>query len=89
MNLKKGDRVCITIPRGAPACSGSFGPGWCVGTILTVANNQWDREKPPNWYIEIEKDRVSGRGWKTGYGYWKQGEDGGTVDLVPNPPCSE
>lgn len=80
--MKPGDRIRITIGQNAPACSGSFGPGWCEGVILTAANNEWDPERPPNWYIEIHKEKAEGRGWQTGYGYWKQREDGGILELL-------
>lgn len=81
MQIRKGDRVRITIP-GGHGIFQSFGAGWGEGIVLTAANNQWDPEKEPNWYIELEKDKVEGRNWTTGYGYWKQGQDGGTVEIL-------
>jgi len=82
LDFKKGDRVRITMDHTARAVSGSFGAGWGEGIVLTAVNNQWDPDKPPNWYIELEKDKVSGRGWRIGYGYWKQQQDGGTIEHV-------
>ena len=83
IRIKKGDRVRITIPPGAPACNYTFGPGWCEGTVITA--DHWGGGS--GWYVEIEKDAVGGRGWRTGYGYWKQGEDGGDIELIARPEC--
>ena len=79
LKIQKGDRVRITVPRTEHS---NFGAGWGEGIVLTAANNEWDPDKPANWYIEIQKDKVGGRNWQKGYGYWKQGCDGGTVELL-------
>ncbi|HUV52284.1 MAG TPA: hypothetical protein VMW64_04330 [Dehalococcoidia bacterium] len=72
-DLAKGDRVKITIP----TASGSFPAGWSEGTVIS-ANFYGERD---GWYIESDKDKVS-LGWDTGYGYWKQGMDGGYVEKI-------
>jgi hypothetical protein len=79
--IRKGDRIRITIP-GGQGIFDSFGAGWGEGIVLSAYNAEWDRTKKPNWYLEVEKDKVSGRNWQTGYGYWKQGQDGGEVKLI-------
>jgi hypothetical protein len=38
-------------------------------TVISAAN--WGSEAEPNWYVEFDGPN--------GYGYWKQGLDGGTV----------
>jgi hypothetical protein len=81
MRIKKGDRVRITIP-GHFNHGFYVGPGSCEGTVLSADNWNSGGTKPDNWYIELEKDKASGYGWRTGYGYWKQGEDGGTVEKL-------
>ena len=78
MRIKKGDRVRITVQGGR----GVYGAGWGEGIVLSAANNEWNPDKPANWYIELDKDKCGGRNWETGYGYWKQGCDGGTVELL-------
>ena len=70
-DLLPGDRVRITMP-----AQGSFPAGWSEGEVIT-ANWYWNG----GWYIESEKDNVS-YGWQTGYGYWKQDTDGGTVEKL-------
>jgi hypothetical protein len=82
VDIRKGDRVRITIPKAGHGIFDSFGAGWGEGVVLSAHNAQWDTNKPPNWYIELEKDKVEGRNWTTGYGYWKQGQDGGTVEKL-------
>ena len=79
LKIQRGDRVRITVPATQHS---NFGEGWGEGIVLTAANNEWDPDKPANWYIELEKDTVGGRNWQLGYGYWKQGCDGGTVELL-------
>jgi len=81
LNIKRGDRVRITIPTAGHGIFDSFGAGWGEGIVLD-ANNWNGCGGPDNWYIELEKDKVHGRNWTTGYGYWKQGQDGGTVELI-------
>lgn len=76
LSIRKGDRVRITVPTSP---GHSFGAGWGEGIVLSADN--WSRNGVDNWYIEIEKDKVGGRNWRIGYGYWKQ-EDGGTVELL-------
>ena len=80
MNIQKGDRVRITQPSAGHGIFQSFGAGWGEGIVLTA--NNYSRNGKPNWYIELEKDKVHGRNWQTGYGYWKQQQDGGTVELI-------
>lgn len=79
MRINKGDRVRITIPSRF-VCGFYVGAGSCEGTVLTADN--WKRDGEDNWYIELEKDKVSGAGWQLGYGYWKQAEDGGKVEKL-------
>lgn len=73
MDIKKGDRVRITMPAQEP-----FPAGWSEGTVLKADN--WG-EGRGGWYIEMTKDKVS-PGWDLGYGYWKQEVDGGTVEKL-------
>jgi len=68
--MRAGDRVRIEMP----AVGYGFGAGGAEGTVLSA--DHWGKN---GWYIELEKDKAWGRGWQKGYGYWKQGEDGGTV----------
>lgn len=70
MDIQKGDRVRITMPAQGP-----FPAGWAEGAVLTA------RKDPEGWFIELSKDKVS-PGWELGYGYWKQGNDGGTVEKL-------
>jgi hypothetical protein len=52
------------------------------GTVLTAAN--WGRADKPNWYIEYtidEKRSMRPSNFVGSYGYWKQGEDGGAVEI--------
>jgi len=67
--LEKGDKVRITIP------SGDW-PGWAIGTVITAS---WYEDA--GWLIEFDKTEVS-PGWQLGYGYYKQGDDGGTVEKL-------
>ena len=73
-DLVPGDRLRITMPAQEP-----FPAGWAEGIVLD-AHFYGETD---GWYIEFEKDNVS-LGWQTGYGYWKQGIDGGTVEKM-NP----
>lgn len=75
MNIRKGDTVRISICRH----NSGWPPGWAEGEVLSAVN--WGTEEKPNWYIEVEKTSCS-PGWQLGYGYWKQVEDGGKVELV-------
>jgi len=70
--LVPGDRVRLTMPASEP-----FPAGWAEGIVLTAKHYG----EGDGWYIELEKDKVS-PGWQKGYGYWKQGIDGGTVVKV-------
>ncbi len=70
-NLLAGDRVLITSGPVYP-----FSEGWAKGSVISAAFYETD-----GWYIEFDKDEVS-PGWQTGYGYWKQGTDGGTVEKL-------
>jgi len=70
--LVPGDRIRLTLPASEP-----FPAGWAKGTVLT-AKHYGERD---GWFIELEKDEVS-PGWQRGYGYWKQGVDGGTVEKL-------
>jgi len=67
--IEKGSRVRITLPNGQ----------WGEGLVLTATNWNGGNTRPDNWYIELEKDKGNSG---TGYGYWKQGPDGGTVELL-------
>lgn len=70
--LSPGDRVKITMPAQDP-----FPAGWAEGEVIK-ANFYGERD---GWFIEFTKDKVS-PGWQTGYGYWKQGIDKGTVEKL-------
>ena len=74
-DIQLGDRVKISMPANYP-----FPEGWAEGTVLTVSH--YDDE---GWLIEFVKDKVSS-GWQTGYGYWKQNTDGGTVVKIKTIP---
>jgi hypothetical protein len=51
------------------------------GVVISAAN--WgDGLGAENWYIEFDRTK-GGRG--PGYGYWKQGDDGGTVENLSQP----
>jgi len=76
MDIKKGDRVRITMPAQEP-----FPAGWSEGTVLSATNQGEGRG---GWYIEMTKDKAS-PGWDLGYGYWKQEVDGGTVEKLTCP----
>lgn len=79
MILKKGDRVRVNYR--ARIAWGMFLPaGWAEGTVLKADN--WRRSDQDRWYVEMEADRVSGTPYRTGYHYWKQNEDGGTVEKL-------
>lgn len=67
--LEKGDRIRITIP-------GGDWPGWAIGTVISAS---WYEDA--GWLIEFDKTEVS-PGWQLGYGYYKQGDDGGTVEKL-------
>lgn len=71
--LIPGDKIRITIP----TASGSFPAGWGEGSVIS-AKFYGENE---GWYIELDKHNVS-PGWQTGYGYWKQGDDGGYVEKI-------
>lgn len=45
-----------------------------IGNILSV--NHYERD---GWYIELSNPKGVGNG--STYAYWKQGSDGGTIDL--------
>lgn len=70
-DLYPGDKVRITMPAQEP-----FPAGWAKGYVINANFYNTD-----GWYIEFEKEVVS-PGWQTGYGYWKQGQDGGTVEKL-------
>jgi len=70
--LVPGDRVRLTMPASEP-----FPAGCAEGVVLT-AKHYGERD---GWYIELNKDKVS-PGWQSGYGYWKQGTDGGSVEKL-------
>jgi len=74
MDIKKGDRVRITMPAQEP-----WPAGWSEGTVLSAKHYE-----DSGWLIELEKDKVS-PGWDLGYGYWKQGQDGGTIEKLTCP----
>jgi hypothetical protein len=58
-------------------------PGWCQGIVKSV--NNWARSgEGDNWYIELEKTKATPL-WDLGYGYWKQKEDGGIVEIIKGP----
>lgn len=73
VKVEKGDRVKITMPAREP-----FPAGWCEGVVLKVDDMGKGRG---GLYVELEKDKVSA-GWDTGYGYWKQEIDGGTIEVL-------
>ena len=75
MTIKKGDKVKI---------SGVQGNFWAIGTVISAENNNFGKQfqesgKDSNWYIElkVEKGNIP-----DGYTYWKQLQDGGTVEKV-------
>ncbi len=70
-DINPGNKVRITAPAQEP-----FPAGWAEGVVISAVF--YDEE---GWYIEMNKDRVSS-GWQTGYGYFKQREDGVTVELL-------
>lgn len=70
-NIVPGDRVRITVGARDPWPAGS-GEGIVASAVF------YDTD---GWLIEWDKDTVS-EGWQTGYGYWKQGQDGGTVEMI-------
>lgn len=73
-DLIPGDRVRITMSREDP-----FTAGWAEGVILTA--HFWGPED--GWFIEFTKDKIDPRSnWELGYGYWKQGVDGGKVEKL-------
>ena len=45
-----------------------------TGEVLSAHNWQMTPDDPEDWYIEYTSQH--------GYAYWKQGSDGGTVELV-------
>lgn len=68
-DLYPGDRVAISMP-----AQGGFPAGYSEGTVIKA--DWWGPRD--GWYIEQNKDYATA-GWQTGYGYWKQGMDGGEV----------
>jgi len=73
-DLIPGDRIRITIPGQDP-----WTKGWGEGIVITA--NFWDSET--GWYITLNKDKVDpNSNWELGYGYWKQGVDGGKVEKI-------
>ena len=75
-DLYHDDRVRITMPAQEP-----FPAGWAEGKVINA--NFYGEEE--GWYIEFYKERTS-TGWDTGYGYWKQGVDLGTVEKLEKTP---
>lgn len=71
--LVPGDKIRITIP----TASDPFPAGWGEGSVISAKFYGEDE----GWYIELDKYNVS-PGWQTGYGYWKQGYDGGYVEKI-------
>jgi len=67
MNIKQGDTVRITLENGFT----------CTGTVLSASNMAFSGQ-PDNWYIELNATS----GCILGYTYWKQGPDGGTIELL-------
>ena len=71
--ISRGDRIRITVPGLAP-----FPAGWMEGEVLDA--HYWGPKD--GWYIEFVKDKVSSSDIELGYGYWQQGVEGGTVQVV-------
>lgn len=76
MKIEQGDRVKVTMNGDG----GWFGDGWAEGIVLWAQNYGVGDDE--NWYVEFVKDKVEGRHWETGYGYWKQGVDGGKMEVI-------
>jgi len=72
-DLVPEDKIRITIP----TASGSFPAGWSEGRVISAKFYGED----DGWYIELDNYKVS-PGWQAGYGYWKQGYDGGYVEKI-------
>jgi len=66
MEIRKGDRVRITTSMYD-----------VVGTVVSATNYKkyWLANAEDNWYIEFIAD-------EGGFGYWKQGNDGGTIEVL-------
>ena len=66
MEITKGDRVKITLPNGYTV----------EGEVLTASAWQEDykADTPKKWNIELQGP--------AGYAYWKQRDEGGTVELL-------
>jgi hypothetical protein len=71
MEIKTGDVVRIQI-----------GLWWAEGVVKSAQNmagfGPQNQGVDENWYIEI----MAVRGHITGYTYWKQGVDGGKVEVL-------
>ena len=67
--INKGDTVRITTP-----------DAWVEGIVISASNYGSDEE--PNWYIELNGCAGSNEFVSSGYTYWKQKQDGGTVELI-------
>lgn len=72
--IKKGDRVKIT---------GVHRHYWCEGEVLTSDNAKMPWEGKDNWYLEVLATAGNIQGPFPTYTYWKQGVDGGQVELLP------
>ena len=72
--IEPGDRIRISVPSlyGGRAWSGE-------GMVRTAYH--WDDRS--GWYIEFDCDWEQGHGIAPAYRYWKQGADGGSVELLP------
>ena len=78
MNVDVGDRIKITLPAAYP-----FTAGWAIGTVLSVQYSWTSNSGDEVWALEVDKEEVDPRSnWKTGYGYWKFDQDGGTVEIL-------
>ena len=68
--IKQGDKITITSPFQSETLSLRDKNIQVDGTVIDA--NWWNGD---GWYIEFDGDT-------TGYGYWKEKIDGGSVELL-------